>query len=475
MLRVLLRPVGDARHLAALGVAATALFLALFFSVQAGLLFLAAAWLAVGTWRYPWPAFLLLVSVAPLLLGLKATVTLGAVTSLKDVVILTLFARVLASRGSFLPIGLTPPLVALLAWDLVALLRADAPVLGLLRFRDLVLYVPMIVVVLRLVSGEERRLETFLRVFLWTGFGVLVLAAVQWVFLPDSMVLRFESARSTWVPRAASVMAHPNHLGAYLLFLVPLGGVLAVVRGVTRDLRVLGGGVALGGLVAAYATYSRSVWIALPLALLTIILVSGLRRRRWFAGGVLLLVGLVVLSLLLIPGPRERLRALADPTYASNRTRLDIVAESLADVSASGAVVGEGLGDTVRLLRRTAEISLHDVVSARARAVQGAKARTFVDNAVVKTWLEQGVVGVVFILWFGWRLFSTALAAARAESPPLLRSIALAFSGILLGLAALWWFLDVPDMFPVNLFFWTFAGVVAARSALSSSVVEGLR
>ena len=323
----------------------------------------------------------------------------------------------------------------------------------------------MMLVSFRLVAEDARRRETFVRVFLTTGVGVLILAAFQWALFTDSMVLRFDAVHSRWIPRMASVLAHPNHLGAYLVFLVPLGVAAAARRGAPRGDRLLGGFAAGLGMVAAYATHSRSAWIALPLALLVMVLVALGRRRRRQAGGVLLLAGLAVVSLLVLPDSVERIRAFADPTYASNRTRLDILAESVADVSASGAVIGEGLGDTVNLLRRTADISLHDVVSARARFVQEAKARTFVDNAVFKTWIEQGVVGLVFTLWLAWRLFLVALAAHGGKRAPLLHGTALAFSGIIVGLAALWWFVDVPDMFPVNLYFWTFAGLVAGTES----------
>ncbi|MDP3685378.1 MAG: hypothetical protein Q8R32_00935, partial [bacterium] len=144
------KPIGGVGLLALLGVGVIALFLGLFFSAQAGLLFLAVAWVAVGTWRYPWPAFLLLIAIAPFLLILKATVVLGPLTLLKDIVILTLLARSLLTshrlptspfglrgtgrgEGVFLPSVLRVPVLALVAWNIVAFRRADAFALGLLR------------------------------------------------------------------------------------------------------------------------------------------------------------------------------------------------------------------------------------------------------------------------------------------------------------------------------------------------------
>lgn len=463
-----------------MGVGVIALFLALFFSAQAGLLLLAAAWVAAGTWRYPWPAFLLLIAGAPLLLLLKATVVLGPLTLLKDVVILTLFARSVREPPGSSKVSreLLVPVLALLGWEIIAFFRADALGLGLLRLRDLALYVPMLLVVSRLVSTTER-LGTLVTSWLGSAAVVLLLGFVQWQFFQDSMVLRFDPEKSVWIPRVSSVLAHPNNLGSYLLFLLPLAGALLVAPRLSYRRWLLALLVFCAGLPAAYATYSRSAWAALAVSLLVgamlfVALKSPrLGERRYpprLVVSALLLMVLAGTSVFTIPTVRSLLASVVDPAYESNQTRLQIFAGSLADISNLGAVVGEGLGDTASLLQREATISIYQLAAASSREAQVAKAQTFVDNGVVKTWVEQGIVGLVLAGWVAVRLFLASLRAARQGSESEWRAIGLASCAILVGLAVLWLFLDVPDIFPANLYFWTLAGLIS----LSASSSEGL-
>lgn len=461
--RRLRQPIGDVRLVSILGIGAVALFLGLFFSAQAGLLLLAAAWLAYGTWLSPWIAFLLLTAGAPFFLILKATVVFGIPTLLKDIVILTLFVRVFRMPATRRLGPLIVPILLFVAWSVLSFLRAESATLGLLRLRDLLLYVPLILVAARLVSGPER-LRNWILTFSGSAALVLVLALVQRLWFVDGAVLRFDPVRSVWIPRAAGVLAHPNILGAYLLFVLPLTvACTAFLRGRAARLSSLALGVcALGGLLA---TYSRGPWLAAAASLLGGIGLFAIARRPRMAMGAALLVGLIGCTVLAVPRTRAILGSALDPAYASNRTRLEILAGVLAGVSNVGAVVGEGLGDTVTLLGRTTDISLYDIVAASAREAQTAKARTFVDNAVLKTFLEQGTVGLVLGAWVAVRLVMQCVRVLRQEHAPERSAVALAFGATTVGLAVLGLFLDVPDVFPVNLYFWTFAGLVANSRA----------
>lgn len=477
---ILRQPVGTMRELVLLGVGMIALFLGLFFSAQAGLLLLAAAWIAAATWRYPWPAFLLLVAAAPFLLILKATVVLGSLTLLKDIVILTLFVRVLRVGGPdrlwissaasltqtnkqgriWSARALLVPVLVLVAWAAIAFLRADSRVLGLLRLRDLLLYVPMLLVAYRFVSTKER-LRTFTSSLLGSAAVVLLLGFIQWQAFPDSMVLRFDPSRSVWIPRVASVLAHPNNLGSYLLFVLPFAAALLVIRNLSYRQWLLALLVFCVGLAQTYATFSRSAWISLAVSLIAGALIISLLKVPRLAFGVLLLAAVAVASTFALPNVRSLLNSVLDPAYESNQTRLQILAGSFADISNLGAVIGEGLGDTASLLKRETAVSFYQVAAAGAREVQIAKARTFVDNGVVKTWVEQGVVGLVVAGWVAVRLFLQCLRAACRGAAPEQRALGLAVGATTIGLAVLWLFLDVPDIFPANLYFWTFAGLIA--------------
>lgn len=471
MLSHLRQPIGNTPILAMLGVGVIALFLGLFFSAQSGLLFLAAAWVAVGTWRYPWPAFLLLIAVAPFLLILKATVVLGPLTLLKDIVIVTLFLRSLHGDGVLLSSPLRVPVLFLLAWSGIAFLRADAFALGMLRLRDLLLYVLVLVIAARQVTTPERR-RTFFMAFLVTAALVLLLGACQWFLFPDSMILRFDAARQIWIPRVASVLAHPNHLGGYLVFALSLAAAVAWARGVARHFRIGAGLLIVTGLVATYFTYSRSAWIAVPLALASTVFLVGAHRTLRAIGGLSLLALFAAGVVFAVPSTREYIRAVAHPAYQSNKTRLEISAGSLAEVSHAGVVVGEGLGDTATILQRTADISVHDIVAGEVREAQIAKARTFVDNGVVKTWVEQGTVGLVIAGWIAVHLLLLGFRTFRDSAEQESRVIGMTTVAMVCGLSALWFLLDVPDMFPANLYFWTFAGLVVGASQSPSKSNE---
>ncbi|MDP3685887.1 MAG: O-antigen ligase family protein, partial [bacterium] len=328
--------------------------------------------------------------------------------------------------------------------------------------------VSLLVIVARQVTTAERR-RTFFTVFLGTAALILALGALQWFLFSDSMVLRFDAVRQIWIPRLSSVLAHPNHFGGYLVFVLSLAAALTATRGLSQTLRLGAGLLTIAGLVATYFTYSRSAWIAVPTALVGALILPRTLKARQLLGLsalLLLLAGTVALG---IPRVRQSIRAAADPAYESNRTRLDIAVGSLAQVTNLGAIVGEGLGDTVTLLGRTADISVFDLISAESKEAQAAKARTFVDNGVVKTWVEQGVVGLVLAGWVAVHLLRLGLRAFRRRTDPETRVIGSAVVGMICGLAALWLFLDVPDMFPANLYFWAFAGLLVASGASKAS------
>lgn len=468
------QPVVGLRFLSALGIGSIALFLGLFYSAQAGLLILAAAWLAILTWKYPWKSFLSLIIIAPFLLIIKATVVLGAITVLKDIVILTLFIRVLSEGGTRLPKVILIPVLTYVAWAVVAFLSADSRLLGLLRLRDLLLYVPMIIVGVRLVSSPAR-LRLFLKVFLSTALIVLFLGLIQWVFFADGMVLRHDPVKEIWIPRVASVLAHPNVLGSYLLFVIPIAAALFITPKINKKYRYASLGILLASLLAVFATYSRSAWMAVAVSLAAMAFLFLLLRipyQRALAKGksigVFVLVSILFLVVAFVfPPTRTFLTSVTNPAYESNRERIDIVVGALIGISRKGVIIGEGLGSPALLLDRTANISLYEIASAEAGKAQVAKARTFVDNAVVKTIMEQGVVGLVLA---GWVAFRLSLAAFRAignqDYSSDARAFGLGFLGLIFGLSVLWLFLDVPDIFPVNLYFWTFAGITASITSM---------
>lgn len=218
----------------------------------------------------------------------------------------------------------------------------------------------------------------------------------------------------------------------------------------------------IAGAAAVFATYSRSAWIAHAVAVAALGALA-LRSRR-AATMPRLLAGAVVLALLVAALPRARamLRTVVDPTYASNRERLEILVGIAADTTNVEALIGRGLGDVTASTLRSVSVSLGDIAAADVRSVRTAKARTFVDNAVLKTWVEGGLVGVLLVAWLLWRVLRLAWRESAGGALPEGRAVARAVFAATAGLVALSLFLDVPEIFPVALLWWALVGVIEA-------------
>ncbi len=452
-----------------LGAAVIAIFLASLFSAQAGLLVLAASWIAGMSWHFPRQAFLLTLFVAPLLPILKATNVLSAVTPLKDVVIVTLFVQttillIVTKRDPYRRNRLLLPVLAFLAWVVIGVVRADAVVLGVLRARDLLLYVPLLWSARALTrSLDDVRIYT--RVLLGSAFLTLLLVVLQYLAFPDGMVLRYDPARMEWISRASGTLAHPNLLASFLLFVIPLGGAVALESSIDRRWRLLAGVVVAAAVPAAYFTYSRSGWLALAIAVATLCLwVLARRVQSGRVRGAAVASALLVCFLLIGTVPRARtfLRTAVDPTYASNEERIGILASLVASGTSTGALIGAGLGDTVVLTSRDAFVTVEDIVSADVGRVRLAKARTFVDNAILKTGVELGLVGLLLVGWIILAGVHTARDVLRAGLRGEPRALAVGFLATTAGLIALSLFLDTPDIFPVALLWWSSIGVLQA-------------
>lgn len=459
--------------LALLGVAAVVAYLILFFSAQAGLLALAAAWLAVGAWRFPKAAFALLLFFAPLLPIIKATEVLGPLTLLKDVIIGALFLRtavlpVLHKRDPYRRNPLLLPIAVFVLWSFVGLAQTDAFVLGALRLRDLLLYLPLLWIARFLVRTHED-VRDLLRVLAGSAALVLLLALAQFLFFADGMVLRFDPARDTWIPRAGSVLAHPSILGSYLLFVIPLWSSLLFVRSLSLGSRLLSAALSAGGFVALIATYSRGAWLAAAVSLCALAITAVPWRRGALLAVAVGTIGVVALPVLLLPNVRSLLHTVADPTYQSNRERLDILAGLVAASTHVSALTGQGLADVLGATGRTATISLGDIVAADASLVRAVKAKTFVDNAVLKTWIELGLVGVLLLALIAGRFLVMCFRNARGGGVPEARAFARAGGAVTVGLIVLSFFLDVPEVFPVALLWWTYVGTIEALPYLTNA------
>lgn len=441
--------------------------LALTVSLQMGFFTLLFALLAWWAWENDELALLFFLALAPLLPMFKITQTIGTFTLAKDVIIIVLFLKVflipfITQKLPYRRNVFFLPLLFLLGWVAITLATADSSILGILRARDMGLYILFYLAVLYMpydVATQKRRLVWFL-----SSAAVLVLAGVyQYFFAGDSAVLRFDPVRQIWIPRISSTFAHPTVFGEYLILLSSfmVGLVIASKR---WRMWAMAGSLLL--LPFIYLTYSRGVWLGYVAAL-------GVMGLAWFwhswitperAGhmwkwlaGTIVTVGFVVILLVQFTPVGTFVRTALDPAYASNQIRLEFLARLLSSTGNTQALFGHGLGDIDQRVIKSVNVEAIDIASGDSRDVQLAKDSTLVDNQYLKTFIEMGLVG---LLIYGW-LYARALKYSWRLSHTVLGLAALGFftSFIIQGL-----FVDIWDVFPTNAMFWIMAAFVSQTS-----------
>ncbi len=459
------------------GVLASA-FVSFFISLQAGVFiafFLIVAW---WVWENPENGFLLFVVIAPMFLMLKITQSISTVTLMKDVIILTLFLKMFLlplfeKRLPYRRNIFTFPLVALAVWTLVEMIRANSLILGVLRSRDIILYVLLYFVVLYLpysVKIIKRRLKWFLLSLL----VVMALGAYQWFFAVDSAVLRFDPAREVWIPRLSSVMAHPSIFGQYLIAGIGLLGAMFLAGG--RERKWLLG--FLGVLMAffIYLTYSRAVWMGLIVSfglMMGALIINLIKTRadkkiiwKYTVIGTAV-AALIMVVLLRFTSVGVFMRSAFDPTYGSNEERLEFMIRLIAPISNSEAIFGAGLGDVLAQNFRTVDLEVYDIAAGSARAVQLTKNRTLVDNQYLKTFVEMGLVGLLIYGWIYWVFLKGAgKCVVSGKANKVKKIVGLWALGFLGAFVVQGLFIDIWDIFPTNAAFWIIAAMVSRQNSL---------
>lgn len=449
--------------------------LAVFVSPSASVLALLFSITAWWVWQNPVGGLLLFVVLAPILPMLKFTQTGGALTLIKDVIIITLFLRqvalpLLKKQLPYRRNPLVAPLILLALWVLVGIIRADSLVLGVLRARDIALYIMLYAAVLYLPLNRLsiRKLAT------WTAATMLLVAALglyQWFAAADSAILRFDPDRSIWIPRISSILGHPSVFGEYLI----LAALTLAVTWITLTkahyrLALLSASLAL--LPLLFLTYSRGVWIGYLVGMTTIALAWYLHKRAgrlWSKTSQGYAIAMIItLFMLLIIGFQLTplgtfIRSSIDPAYASNAIRLEFAARLIAPLSAADALIGVGLGDVAAKNFGAAGVGAQIEASGAARAVQLAKDATLVDNQHLKTFVELGLIGLLIYCWLYWCVGNVAwqVIITDGEKTKLLGYTALGFLAafIVQGL-----FIDIWDIFPTNAMFWILAAFLVSST-----------
>lgn len=452
-----------------------AAFVAAFLSLQAGFFVLAFAAVAWFTWKNPEEGFLLLLILMPILPMLKITQTVGTFSLIKDVLIITLFVRqfawpLLHKRLPYRRNILFAPIVALIAWSLISILQADSLILGILRLRDIGLYMLAYFAVLYLPHHDMKAMQRRLTWFSAAVGVTLLLAIWQWFFAVDSAVLRFDPARSIWIPRLSSILAHPSIYGEYLVAALSL--TLGIAAATTQKYRLWAGVAAAALLPFIFLTYSRAVWLGAAAAICSIIFLFGwrlikektsfLQLGRWGGLGILLVVATAVVVLRFTPAG-GLLRSIVDPTYGSNEERVTFFVRLVAPLTTTQIIIGNGLGDVLAQNFREVDLETYDIAAGDTRAVQLTKNRTLVDNQHLKTIIEMGVVGIGIYIWLYGRL---AIASIRAGASGVSRTtqvIGMWGIGFLAAFSLQGFFIDIWDIFPTNLLFWVIAALLSVN------------
>jgi hypothetical protein len=452
-----------------------AAFVAFFVSLQAGVALLAFAVLAWWAWLNPELAFIFLLILALLLPMLKVTHTLGILTLSKDVLIVTLFIKtflwpLVRRQLPYRRAILLAPLIVLGIYTAAATLRADSLLLGILRARDIGLYALLYLAVLYL---PQHRAVARPR-YWWLALAAVVVMALgiyQYFWAVDSTVLRFDPARSIWIPRLSSTFGHPTVFGHFLGLILTLTAA-TVVYAKSPRYRLVALLLALLTLPFIYLTYSRGVWIGVAGSLVAMGIAVGLQRLRQrgfkiLHAGRLLAMGLIIVAVLSVALIRFTpvgvfVRSAFDPTYTSNAIRLEFAIRLLAPMSNLDALIGRGLGDVVAQTFREVELETFDIATGADREVQLTKDATLVDNQYLKTFVEMGLFGVLIyglIYWLvlrqAWRLLKSTETQAKI--------VGLFGVGFVVAFVLEAFFVDIWDTFPTNAAFWIVAALISAE------------
>lgn len=343
-------------------------------------------------------ALFLLVAAVPLVSSYQAKLLKELLTSVLAVLIASLWLlrpRVLPAP----PPVLGGPVLAL-AGAAVLSLAASFSLPGLAASYQLVVLILLYWVGGRTLEGEPgvRRLMGIMTL---VGLGAALVGIYQ-VFFPRAF------HTWGWQGQAISTLANTNHAAAYLVTVIPVAVALAL--GAERsDLRLLFGGTAIVASFAAALTKARGAWVAATVALGVMVVLlmrgRGLRPRAW---------GLLGLGVLLAVAPAEmilrasgesvasRVATIFDPTYPTNRYRLEWWAESW-QMFKDSPILGVGIGNYA--LARLPYARYVDPSPTTFLIVEHP------HNEYLHVAVEMGLTGALAALWL---LVATACMARRA-------------------------------------------------------------
>lgn len=450
----------------------SSLFIALFISIQMGIVALGFALVAWWVWDNSEEGLLFLIVLSPLLPVLKATQTLGDITLIKDVIIVALFFKtfLVPLFNRTLPYrrnALLASIVALSTWAILEALHASSHVLAALRLRDIGLYIVLYFAVLYLPHTKKIMAARFAW-FIATLLVVMALGIIQLKSFPDSTVLRFDPVRQIWIPRMGSTFGHPTPFAEFLVTaqMLCIGYIITGYKNARNRIIVIA--TLLATLPLLYYTYTRASWIALVIGVCSIVAAllwkttGGIKIQKKHMAtsiAILIIAGAGVFQFSHIG---TFLRSAFDPTYASNAARFGFITQLIAQTSNTDAIIGKGLGSSITQTTTSSDVTAVDIATGDSRTIQLSKDATLVDNQYLKTFIEMGVVGVVCTFWLFWRFFTASVALMKNKSK-ISRLLGIAGVGFIASFIIQALFVDIWDVYPTNAIFWVIAALISQQ------------
>jgi putative inorganic carbon (HCO3(-)) transporter len=361
-------------------------------------------------------------------------------------VLVTLAATVVAPPQARAPAGRRPPPWTLAVVGLVALGVLSAVVVGGLQaavgMKTLFFYVLVTVAVWRcpLDAAERDRLVS---VLMACGVITAVVGIAQQVVggaVLNSLGYEYNSAIRTTggMLRSFSTFNQPFGFGFFLMVVILVGLPVALAdRGRRRNQAFLLALPVLG--VALGFTFVRGAWIGVAVGLAYL----GSTRQP----ALLLTIPLGLVALLLLP------QELAAPALSSSSSveRVESWRERASQMA--DAPLGTGVGASGSASEKVAKLG-------------GGDDRYQPDNYYFKVLLELGVLGLwLFLLLLGSLFFTARSAASRLGGRDGAFAGGVAATVVAVAVASL--VATYLEIFPMDVYFWLFAGVVAACVAES--------
>lgn len=279
----------------------------------------------------------------------------------------------------------------------------------------------------------------------------------------EAVNLTFENAGGLRSFRPSGLLAHPNGLGAYLVYVLPLLALFWLLGpgrlGKARWWVV--SALLAGSFAALVATLSRAAWIAFLVAL-AFALVMACRKKILKARHVARLgaAGIATAGLALLAYPAALLR-ITEPDQRSTEARVVMIRQALSVIQ-EHPLAGVGIAGYRDAARKH---SVHTETESQSDFQKQIARASVVHNRYLLTAAEQGLIGLALFLLLLWRFFRLFFKVERWPDPVFLAA-GLGITAALLGQYVLYAFDHYyNDIIPPGLL-WIFFGLQLAISNL---------